>query len=601
MASTLATVTPVVGGSRLLLKGLAVRSSTTKAWTRRQWTPAVVSSSWGNRKNLHTGTASCRAIRSPMPDQTIPVAPITDFVFQDLKKYGDRAALINGITGQTFTFPQTRDAIWRVASGLARHGVKQDDVVMVVSENCVEYVILFHAILTLGATITMANPIYLTGDIANQVKDSGATFLVSSVKCAKKSIDVRQKVQGQIKQMFVFGDETGCVPFSTLMSDDGTMFPNNVQFDPKTKVALLPYSSGTTGMPKGVMLSHYAEVANAIQSDSPMIFRGREGVVQLGVLPFYHIYAVMASFLTTFYKGQTTVVIPGFDPYVFLEVIPKYKVNLTFVVPPMVLFLNKHPMVAKADLSSLTQVVSGAAPLGAEMVEEFHNKHPQCCIGQGYGMTETAPVITANPIDSCVAKPAAAGVPVCNTELKIVDTDTGKECAAGDHGEVVCRGPQLMLGYLNNEKATREMLDADGWLHTGDIGYLDDDNHLFISDRLKELIKYKGLQVPPAELEAILCSHPAVQDAGVIGVPDAEGGEVPKAYVSLKRDASISAKELQRYVSARVVAYKKLRGGVEFLPEIPRSAAGKVLRKQLKEVAKSPNVDPSTFSAAMME
>lgn len=518
-----------------------------------------------------------------------------------MNKFGNQPALINGLTGESYTFPQTRDAIWKVASGLTRHGVKQGDVVMIVSENCIEYILLFHAVMSLGAVVTMANPIYLASDIANQVLDSNTTFIAASMKCVAKSFDVKQKTQDQIKKIFVFGDESGCVPFSNLLADDGTMCPTNVKFDPRTQIALLPYSSGTTGMPKGVMLSHFTEVANCIQSDTDVVFRGREGVVQLGLLPFYHIYALIVSFLSTFYKGQTTVVVPGFDPRVFLESIPKYKVNLTFLVPPILLFLNKHPMVAKADLSSLNQVMSAAAPLGAEMVEEFYSKHPQCTVGQGYGMTETGPVITINPISSCLTKPASTGIPVSNTELKIVDTSTGADCAVGDHGEICCRGPQLMLGYLNNQKATADMIDGDGWLHTGDIGYLDTDDHLYISDRLKELIKYKGLQVPPAELEAILCNHPAVADAGVIGIADPDGGEVPRAYVALKQDASATATELQDYVSARVVAYKKLRGGLVFVPEIPRSAAGKILRLQLKEIAKHPDVDPSTFSAAMME
>jgi acyl-CoA synthetase (AMP-forming)/AMP-acid ligase II len=528
--------------------------------------------------------------------------PLTDFVLKDYKKFGDRPALVNGLTGESLTFPQTRDAIWRVASGLSRHGVRQNDVVMIVSENSVEYVVTFHAILSLGATATMVNPIYPSNDIVNQAKHSRSKFVITSSRCLSKALDVQNALPDQIKKMFAFfADDTDCVPYSVLLADDGSMFPKDVDIDPKSHVALLPYSIGTTGMPKGVMLSHYNEVANCCQADLKCLFENRDGVVQLAVLPFYHIFAVITTFVNSLAWGQTSVVVPGFDPRVFLEVVPKFKVDSMSAVPPIIMFLNKHPMAAKADLSSLRRVVSGAAPLGPEMVQEFHEKHPQCSVGQGYGMTETAPVITCNPINSCVAKPAAAGIPVANTEVKLVDTSTGEECESGEHGEVCCRGPQMMLGYLNNPKATAEMIDNEGWLHTGDIGYLDTDNHLYISDRLKELIKYKGLQVPPAELEALLCTHPAVSDAGVIGIPDIDAGELPRAYVSLKQGATASPNEIQSFVNNHVVAYKRLRGGVEIVSEIPRSAAGKVLRKQLKEIAKSPNVDPNTFSPLMME
>lgn len=528
--------------------------------------------------------------------------PIIDYVFQDYKKYPDRLALVNGLTGQSLTFAQARDAVWRVASGLARHGVRQDDVVMIISENTVEYVLAFHAVLSLGATLTMANPIYHPSDLVNQARDSKAKFVIGSHRCLSKTLEVAGAMPEQIKKVFLSGgNETGCVPFSSLLEDDGSMYPSEVKFDPRTQVALLPYSSGTTGMPKGVMLSHYNEVANSCQLDSPAFYDQREGVVQLGVLPFYHIYSVMATFMTSLAWGQTSIIVPGFDPRLFLEVVPKHKVNVIFIVPPMLMFLNKHPMAAKADLSSLNRLISGAAPLNEDACNEFHKKHPNCFVSQGWGMTEMSPVITGNLLKTCAAKPTSTGVPLPNTELKLLDPATGKECAFGDHGEICCRGPQVMLGYLNNEKATKEMIDEDGWLHTGDVGYIDEEHHLYISDRMKELIKYKGLQVPPAELESVLCSHPAVGDAGVIGIPDADGGEVPRAYVSLKPGGSVSSNELHKFVNDRVVAYKRLRGGIEIISEVPRSAAGKILRKQLKEIAKSPTVDTTKFSPLMME
>jgi 4-coumarate--CoA ligase len=397
----------------------------------------------------------------------------------------------------------------------------------------------------------------------------------------------------------VIGDVPGCVPMSVLMSDDGSAYPKNPpSFDPRTHVALLPFSSGTTGLPKGVMLSHYNMVANTAQTDlnsDPQVYFERDRTINLALLPFYHIYAIVISFLGSLSCGETSVIIPEFNPQLFIDMIQKYKVTLTYAVPPIILFLNKHPMATQADLSSLRRIICSAAPLPVEMVNEMHDKRPHCTVGQAYGMTETSPAICTNPISLCYTKPASSGIPLPNTLIKIHDSNTGKECASGVTGGVCVKGPQVMLGYLNNKKATDEMIDADGWLHTGDIGYLDDGNSLFVVDRVKELIKYKGLQVPPAELEAILCSHDAVADAAVIGIPDDDAGELPKAFVALKAGSTVTPEELVKYVASRVVSYKRLRGGVSFLQQIPRSPSGKILRKDLKlEAAKT----PPTMSAA---
>lgn len=252
------------------------------------------------------------------------------------------------------------------------------------------------------------------------------------------------------------------------------------------------------------------------------------------------------------------------------------------VVPPIVLFLNKHPMADKFDLTSIRRVFSAAAPLGKEMVEEMHSKRPYCTIGQAYGMTETGPAVTVNPQLTCRTKPASSGAPLPSTLLKIID-EKGKECVDGVHGELCIKGPQLMKGYYKNPTATAKTIDTEGWLHSGDIGYLED-GHLFIVDRVKELIKYKGLQVPPAELEAILCSHNSIADAAVIGIPDDEAGELPRAYISLKPGFTVDPNDILKFVEKQVVSYKRLRGGVIIIETIPRSPTGKILRRELRSM-----------------
>lgn len=531
---------------------------------------------------------------------TIPEVSIPEYIFRDVNKFGNRPAMINALTGEQYTFPEVKDAVWRIASSLTRLGLGLNDKLLIISENTMEYILMFHAVMCVGGTVTMVNPHYLSADIARQAVDANATYIFTSKHFATKAQEVAAAVRNQIKRIFVTGDVPGCVPISVLLLDDGSAFPKNgPSFDPRTQIALLPFSSGTTGLPKGVMLSHYNMVANTVQTDinlDPQIFFDRQGSRVLALLPFYHIYAILVNFLGALSCGETSVIIPEFAPQVFIESIQKYKVTLTYAVPPIVLFLNKHPLATKADLSSLRRIICAAAPLSQDMVNELHEKRPHCTAGQAYGMTETSPSVTINPISSCGTKAASSGIPVPNTMVKIHDGNTGKECDRNETGEVCVKGPQVMLGYLNNKKATDEMLDSDGWLHTGDIGYLDNENHLFIVDRVKELIKFKGLQVPPAELEAILCSHDAVADAAVIGIPDDDAGELPKAFVALKSGSSATPEELEKYVASRVVSYKKLRGGVSFLNQIPRSPTGKILRKDLKLA--SVNSAPSKSAAS---
>jgi acyl-CoA synthetase (AMP-forming)/AMP-acid ligase II len=295
------------------------------------------------------------------------------------------------------------------------------------------------------------------------------------------------------------------------------------------------------------------------------------------VLPLFHIYGLVVVLNMGLYQGATIVTMRRFDLELFLQAVEKYGVTLAHIVPPIVLALSKSPVVDNYQLPTLRTLFSGAAPLDESLTRACMTRL-SCDIRQGYGMTETSPVTHSSPADKRQVKFGSVGTPAPSTECKIVDLATGAALGPNQEGEVCVRGPQIMKGYLNRPEATAQTIDSEFWLHTGDVGYADEDGHFFIVDRAKELIKYKGFQVPPAELEAILLTHPCVADAAVIPYPDDEAGEVPKAVVVLKAEATPQA--IMEFVAGRVAPHKKIRA-VEFIDKIPRSASGKILRRKL--------------------
>ena len=278
-------------------------------------------------------------------------------------------------------------------------------------------------------------------------------------------------------------------------------------------------------------------------------------------------------------NGVTVITLPRFDLVAALELIQEKRVTRLYAVPPIVLALAKQPIVDNYDLSSLRQVVSGAAPLGGEVAEEAAARI-NCEVVQAYGMTELSPVSHATPAGEY--RSGTSGFTVSNTDCRFVDPETGEDVDVGAEGELWVKGPQVMKGYLNNPEATAATIDPDGWLHTGDIATIDADGHVSIVDRVKELIKYKGFQVPPAELEALLLTHPAIGDAAVIGIPDQEAGELPKAFIVLKPGQSLTDTDVMEFVGEHVASYKRIRI-VEFTEEIPKSASGKILRRLLRD------------------
>jgi 4-coumarate--CoA ligase len=325
------------------------------------------------------------------------------------------------------------------------------------------------------------------------------------------------------------------------------------------------------------MLTHHNLVANLEQTGD--VLQVAEGEIVLAVLPFFHIYGMQVLMNKFLSVGATIVTLPRFDLEQALTLIQERKITRFFVVPPIVLALAKHPLVDQYDLSTLTQVFSGAAPLSASLGDEAAARL-NCEVVQGFGMTELSPVSHASAPGR--AKAGTVGVTVANTQTRIVDPETGEDQGVGGVGEIWVRGPQVMKGYLNNPEATANTIVEDGWLRTGDIGTIDDEGFVSIVDRLKELIKFKGFQVAPAELEALLLTHPAIADAAVIGVPDEEAGEIPRAFVVVKPGQEVTAEDIAEFMQGRVATYKVIHD-VVVVPEIPKSASGKILRRMLKD------------------
>jgi acyl-CoA synthetase (AMP-forming)/AMP-acid ligase II len=505
--------------------------------------------------------------RAPEQPLTIPEVPLTPFLLERAAARDDKPAFIDGPTGRILTYAGWAEAVRATAAGLARRGLRKGDVFAIYSPNAPEYAVFFHAVSLIGGVITTINPTYTAGELTQQLRDCGARYLMTVPPLLERASEAAR--DAGVSEVFVFGD-----PIAEPAGE-----PPSVPIDARSDLVVLPYSSGTTGLPKGVMLTHYNLVANILQSACVIPVDERDTI--LGVLPFFHIYGMVVIMNLGLYVGATVVTMPRFDLAQCLETFQKYRITFANVVPPIVLALAKSPLVDKYDLSRLRILFSGAAPLGEDIARAV-SARLGCVVTQGYGLTETSPVTHAARVGRDGLKTAGIGPPVPNTEAKILDTITGAELGRNQEGEVCVRGPQVMTGYLNRPDATAAMIDPDGWLHTGDIGYADADGNFFIVDRVKELIKYKGLQVAPAELEAILLSHPAVADAAVVPLADEEAGQVPRAFVVLKGNAT--PEEIMAYVAQRVAPYKKLRE-VVITDQIPRSPSGKILRRLLVALA----------------
>jgi len=497
---------------------------------------------------------------------------VTERVFEGIDP--DMTILIDGPSGREVTGAEFIAGVKSLAGGLTERGYGAGKVLALMAPNIPEYCIVFHASAWAGGTVTTINPTYTAHEVNHQLEDAGADVLVTVAMFVDTA---RQAIKGtSVKEIVVIGDAPdGCVPLADCF---GAPIETQVPVDVAEHIVALPYSSGTTGLPKGVMLTQLNLSVNIDQALVPADVR--KGEMTVAFLPFFHIYGLEVLQNIYLAAGGGLVTMPRFDLEMFLQLVTKYRTPRLWIVPPVALALAKHPMVENYDLSCVEQILSAAAPLGADVAEAL-GKRLGTTVAQGYGMTELSPVSHVSPYGK--GRPGASGVAVPNTESRIIDPATLEDVPPGEDGELWVRGPQVMKGYLNNPEATAQTITEDGWLRTGDIAHFDSDGYLFITDRLKELIKYKGFQVAPAELEAELLTHPAIADAAVIGKPDDEAGELPMAFiVAVAGQTAPTLQEVQSYLEDRLAHFKQIRV-LEVVEEIPKSASGKILRRFLRD------------------
>eukprot|EP00934_Nitzschia_sp_Nitz4_P002863 Nitzschia sp. Nitz4//scaffold22_size323478//222427//224396//NITZ4_000563-RA/size323478-augustus-gene-0.209-mRNA-1//1//CDS//3329543103//2853//frame0 len=541
-----------------------------------------------------------RVLHSPYPplDEKQLDIPVPEFVMSNWKAkggdLGEQVAITDGTTGMTRTY----DDYYNTSCGLAASlkydlGVEEKDSVCLFAPNHVDYLPITLAVGLTGAKLTPVNPMYTKGELTSILNRSRSTVLIAHMGILETALEAA-KASDHVKHVLVLTEDGQASPIegvSTLDSVRSHSQAFNTTFtethpELKHHPYILPYSSGTTGLPKGVCLTHPNMVSNMLQTSLTDWDKFKKGDTVISPLPFFHIYGMLVSNLYSAWKGTPVVTFSGrFDLQLFCEMVQEHKPKRAHLVPPIILGLGKHPMIDNYDFSSLDFIVCGAAPLALE-TELAASNRLGCNIKQAWGMSELSPIGTCNPDDNY--KPSSVGPVVASSYAKVVDEE-GNSLGPHEDGELCIKGPQVMMGYLDDPENTAACLSPTGWLRTGDVAYYDEDGYFFITDRKKELIKVKGFQVAPAEMEALLLTNDKIIDAAVIQIPDEMAGELPRAYVVLRDQSQATEetrKEIYDWVKEQVVHYKRLDGGIEFVEAIPKSASGKILRRELRDALK---------------
>ncbi|XP_057304021.1 uncharacterized protein LOC130641298 [Hydractinia symbiolongicarpus] len=504
-----------------------------------------------------------------------------NFIEKEIAAYGDRLAMVDAISGSQMTYTELLMKSRQLSYFYKNNGYKQGDCVAIHVPNCIEYPVTALGTVAKGITLTTANPTYTAEELSNQLRNSNARILYTKSTLLDTA---RRAAENTNTDKLICIDETNCsdsgvLQFKDILKEGCVDEP--VYVNAKDDVAYMMYSSGTTGLPKGVMMTHHNMICNTLQLADGVT--PHKLTKALCVLPMFHIYGLVYIMFVHLVRGFTLYTLPSFDPETFLSALQNHKIEKVSTVPPIMLFLLNHPMVSKYDVSHLRNITVGAAPVDENVLNGFHKKFPNIHILQGYGMTESMVTHMQDENAQTTHKHGSAGTVVSGVEWKVQCLETGKALPAYEKGEVCTRGPQVMKGYHNNEEETKKCLSEDGWMRSGDLGYYDEDFHIFVVDRLKELIKCKGFQVAPAELEDLLHGHEDITDSCVIGVPDEKYGEVPRAFVVKKNESGLTEEDVYKFVNQNVSDHKQLRGGVKFVDALPRSPAGKLLRRVLKE------------------
>ena len=551
---------------------------------------------------------------------------IGDFMEASARRFPERAALI--FMGKPMRFRELHDQSQRLAAALADLGVKKGDRVALLMPNCPQFAVSYYATLKIGAILTMCSPLNSEAELKQQLNDSGAETIITLKLNLLTDKLLKVKDQTGLKRVIVSGLEEALPAvkkygflllkrknIAPIKSDPdaGIYFfkdlllkyapnPPQVPINGKEDIAVLAYTGGTTGLPKGAMITHYNTIVNVAQvanwnapafgnqivKDLSPENANTEGShhMAVNVVPWFHAMGTIAYLNYPIFVGTTMVVLPRFDPGEYLKVFEKYPIDAMGGAPPIYTALLNHPDFSKylPQFKKVKIAASGAGPLPVEYLNRMKEVIGGVFI-EGYGMTECTMAVCLNPTpEGAVRKPGSVGIPIFDSEVKIVDlTDDTKEMPIGEEGEILQKGPQVMKGYWNKPEETARALKG-GWLHSGDIGKLDEDGYLFIVDRIKDMIKYKGYNVFPRNLEEILYQHPKIKEAAVIGIPDPAVTEYPRAYVVLREGEQASAGEIMDYLNSQVAGYEKIRE-VFFRDGLPVSLAGKVLKRELKKEA----------------